>query len=72
MGDMGDDIAKSLATGCFIGLFFISAILGGEYYLVKVFILTKLTFDGLVLFVFCSIFFIASMWRFYKWAVDYV
>lgn len=72
MGDMGDDIAKSLGVGCLIAMLFISAILGGEYYLVKVFILTKCTLDGLILFVAISTFFIGSMWRFYKWAVDYV
>jgi hypothetical protein len=72
MGDMGDDIVKSLAAGCLIGMVFICAVLGGEYYLVKVFILTKFTLDSLILFVACSVFFVASMWRFYKWAVNYV
>jgi len=69
---MGDDIWKSLGAGCLIALVFISAILGGEYYLIKVFLLTKFTLDGHILFVFISTFFIASMWRFYKWATNYI
>ena len=72
MGDMGDDIGKSLAMGCLVCIVMMCATAGGEYYLFRAFFRPPVTFDSVLLFILISAFFIGAMWRFYKWAVNYV
>lgn len=70
MGDMGDDILKSMGAGCLICWAFIWVVLVGEYCLFTVFFSAAVTFDSVLLFILISVFFMAAMWRFYKWVID--
>jgi hypothetical protein len=71
MGDMGDDIAKSLLLGFLAGMVMACIAAGGEVYLFKTFIWHHPTFDGWLLFVLCSAFFLGAMWRFWVWITNY-
>lgn len=71
MGDMGDDIGKSLAGGCVVFLLFLALWVGIEWYLARSFLCRPLiTFDGILMFCILTVFFTASMYRLYKWAID--
>ena len=73
MGDMGDDIVKSMAAGCLICLVFICIIIGFEYYLFGAFFgHHKATFDAVLVFSLVSVFFILAMWRLYIYAVKLI
>jgi hypothetical protein len=74
MGDMGEDMVKSMGAGCFVCCVFIGIIIGFEYFCVNAFFRLNnhwiFTFDSIIVFICLSVFFIASMWRFYKWAIE--
>lgn len=71
MGDMGDDIGKSLAGGCVVFLLFLAVEVGIEWYLARAFLCRPpITFDGILMFCILTVFFTASIWRLYMWAID--